>query len=551
MAVYNLLTYNNKYSISKRILSFILILIIAVMFVYILPHQEAHSFFFIPFIAAALGGTAAAEVIATVGIALIAAGLTYLTAHELKYAIDDYYNTRSDSIKAEICDGVDEVTGKAEISDNVWNDARNYAQSKYNVNKTPVNVADYRTYSIPTSSEVYPYTKSPTNESNITTLRAETFKMSSVTMQGHTYTIVKSYDGVANSMPFDRYIIQIDGVNVTTNNPTIIFSNTISSVAKTWTTRNDLAGERTCKINSPPFFYFYSSGATLYLKLAFDTYSTGVATYHVLRRSDNEYAYEIATGVNTVGTQTINYDVTDEFTNPAWDWENAQTNKRIVDLPVSVDDLVGKTATDVADNTLAPPIVPPEAGTLKDSDKSWLQTIADAIIAALLVPLNLIKSAIEAVSDAITTTAESIEQAINTTGQSIEQAIADFKTTFVTNIESLIGTISTTADPDPDLTQKTKDFKIPDLFLVLIQILLACVALFVRALAFIVLLFSIDSDSSLITSEIGQGLDFIKAFRFEFFDISYWDLVSLVISFMFGFAVLKKVSKVFGLNSYH
>lgn len=104
---------------------------------------------------------------------------------------------------------------------------------------------------------------------------------------------------------------------------------------------------------------------------------------------------------------------------------------------------------------------------------------------------------------------------------------------------------STTADPnEPDLTEKSREFKWPDMFLCIWDVLIACIKLVLRAGVFIVSIFAVPADSSLMNQSMVDSLGFLKNQTLPVpFDITFWNAFSAVMTIVIATLVLKKANR--------
>lgn len=114
-------------------------------------------------------------------------------------------------------------------------------------------------------------------------------------------------------------------------------------------------------------------------------------------------------------------------------------------------------------------------------------------------------------------------------------------------IQEGIGVISesTTADPtdpDPNLNEKADDLQWPDFFLCIWHVLVACIGLILRAGVFLVSLFSVEPDSSLLNANIIEGLEFFKNQELPVFGVTFWNAISATFTLLISIFVVKKAN---------
>jgi hypothetical protein len=108
-------------------------------------------------------------------------------------------------------------------------------------------------------------------------------------------------------------------------------------------------------------------------------------------------------------------------------------------------------------------------------------------------------------------------------------------------IQTIIDELTTPATPpDPDLNDKMKNFNLPDLFILFLGVILACIRLMVRFLTFIGQVILKPADSSIIPDGMKQSLQFLKDWNIGL-PMSFYTLFSSLMTFFFGLRMIKYI----------
>lgn len=113
----------------------------------------------------------------------------------------------------------------------------------------------------------------------------------------------------------------------------------------------------------------------------------------------------------------------------------------------------------------------------------------------------------------------------------------------LTKIRELIGdlAISTPATPDMHLEvpEGKIDIALPNILILLLGVLAAIIRLVIRFLIFIKDLVLVAPSNAVIPDEMILGLEFLKNHQIPYFNLSFYNLFSLLMMFMFGVKIIK------------
>ncbi|HHX11306.1 MAG TPA: hypothetical protein GX731_00665, partial [Clostridiales bacterium] len=119
----------------------------------------------------------------------------------------------------------------------------------------------------------------------------------------------------------------------------------------------------------------------------------------------------------------------------------------------------------------------------------------------------------------------------------------DLPRILITDIPAVIENIFNGPPPgeedDDDVTDKMNDYKLPDLFFLFLGVILAVIRLIMRFVIFIAQLLLSGPNSSMLPSEMIQGLEFLKNQNISYVNVSAYTLISGLGSFLFGLSVIK------------
>lgn len=124
--------------------------------------------------------------------------------------------------------------------------------------------------------------------------------------------------------------------------------------------------------------------------------------------------------------------------------------------------------------------------------------------------------------------------------------ITNWTRNFWDNFNDSIGN-GNSSSSEPDLTDQTKNYRIPDLFLLILKVILACIRMNLRALTYIITLEVIPSDSWNMNSNIVAGIDFFRNQNIPYINISIWNAVTSMVTVVFGLSVIKRVRRLYSV----
>ncbi len=323
--------YFHNRNIAQRLLCFLLSILIIILCIYV-QYQEAYAF--AP--ALVLAGYAVPEAVTIVGTLLCAAGLTWAGQTAIDATSDWFYANCTPAIKQGIADMIGTASnGIAQVSDEVWNYARDWVQAHYAVGENTITTHYYdATLQTTVGSDIYtnylpanyavPYTEFPVVLPSTFTVGLDTYEI-----------VVSDYIGTNK-----RISLKKNGVNHSSA-MTITVNTAVS-----WGVYLDATND----YGTTHFRLRVRSAG--YNRTAWDD----IDTYWPSLGNDT-------IGMETVPGTAISTPVTgaDVLSNPMWDIKK-ETGERTIGYPTTLDDLVGKTYDDV-DNpagTADPPIAEPD-----------------------------------------------------------------------------------------------------------------------------------------------------------------------------------------------
>lgn len=105
-------------------------------------------------------------------------------------------------------------------------------------------------------------------------------------------------------------------------------------------------------------------------------------------------------------------------------------------------------------------------------------------------------------------------------------------------------TIPSGSSDGSDLDENVRKFSLPDLFILFLDVLLACIMLILRFITWLVTMPSIPATSELLSPEMVIAYDFARNQNIPVLNVSMFTLISLVFTFCFSLIIARKV-KVF------
>ena len=121
----------------------------------------------------------------------------------------------------------------------------------------------------------------------------------------------------------------------------------------------------------------------------------------------------------------------------------------------------------------------------------------------------------------------------------------------LTKIRELIGdlAISTPATPDMHLEvpEGKIDITLPNILILLLGVLAAIIRLVIRFLIFIKDLVLVAPSNTVLPDEMILGLEFLKNHQIPYFNLSFYNLFSSLMTFMFGVKIVR-VTKAYAID---
>ena len=91
------------------------------------------------------------------------------------------------------------------------------------------------------------------------------------------------------------------------------------------------------------------------------------------------------------------------------------------------------------------------------------------------------------------------------------------------------------------------DITLPNILILLLGVLAAIIRLVVRFLIFIKELVLVAPSNAVLPDEMILGLEFLKNHQIPYFNMSFYNLFSMLMTFMFGVKIIK-VTKSYAIN---
>lgn len=273
--------------------------------------------------------------------------------------------------------------------------------------------------------------------------------------------------------------------------------------------------------------YYYLSSIRINLV---HRYANGEATIsnHFLPDFSTNFVYDIATNPTEITLQkdpAIKLDAS--YTIPPATINGEKKPLTVVPPPTLADfGTKVKSVADVVPQTNVENPAEPTTGTgttttnMSSADKSWWQTVVGGVTGIL----GDIKSWLDAF------------------WEKMIAALAGALAPVMTQLQTIDGSITGVRDAvaEADLTDTIKDYKIPDLFILSLKVILATIRMVGRAIVFIGTLQKIPPDGSMVPENMVTGLNYAKNYKLPI-GISIWDLTSLIVGYLFGLNVFKRV----------
>jgi hypothetical protein len=93
-------------------------------------------------------------------------------------------------------------------------------------------------------------------------------------------------------------------------------------------------------------------------------------------------------------------------------------------------------------------------------------------------------------------------------------------------------------------------FDLPDLFWLLLLMIIAFIKLVLRGLVYVMSMYNISADGSMLPDDVVAGIEFAKNQNIPYFNVSFWSIVQILSTLLFGLALIKTGKKfLLSLNS--
>jgi hypothetical protein len=237
------------------------------------------------------------------------------------------------------------------------------------------------------------------------------------------------------------------------------------------------------------------------------------------------------TGYTFAGSGTITGDMDYSRTgtwNGSWSWTSTGARQ----WTGTYTDASGNTWTGTATQVLedAGEAVTPG---MAEETKTWWQN-------ALNTVSTPIAGALEGMAGTLADIKKAIADGLQTATKPLIDAVTGVK-------DAVIADTAAEATAEPDITPTVKDYNIPDLFILILKVVLACIRLVLRCSVYLATIVAITPDSSLLNANAVSGIDFFKNQNIPNLNVSIWTLFSSLITVLFGLAVVKRIRTMYSV----
>lgn len=284
-----------------------------------------------------------------------------------------------------------------------------------------------------------------------------------------------------------------------------------------------------CDVAIEPRFFVYATDENK-LALGFDYVRDGVHTYGGLSGySDIPYisGYEAQIQLARGLRDELEYNIAavgavDVVDNPEWDYETTD-GRRAVYVPAegTVDNYINVTHEELLEMTNQAITDVPG---VDEEEKAWWQDVIGGV-----------KSKVDEAGQLIAGTLEDIKAWMEGTYQNIIGSIAEGTASIAEEIR---------AQQEEDLEPKAREFKLLDIFVIFLDVLIACIKLVIRACVYLATIVTIPPDGSLLNDDTQSGLNFFKNQIIPVINISIWDMYSGLMTLVISLAVVKRVRRI-------
>jgi len=462
--------------------------------------------------AVAIGGWAIAGAAAIIGAVLVAQGLTFTDENSLSKVVDWFVSGSDSTLRDHLYDMCLNfaINGVLSIPDEVWTGSRDFVQSNFTVGnqtitkhfyidalKTSVGGTEYIDY-LPVNYNV-PYEELPVGLPSKFTIGIDTYEYVLVDYIGKNKDLKLYKNGTKTGMT----------ITVNTRVPWSVYLEVYKSYGvNRYRIRVRNAG---------------------YEELAWD--DTDAYWHNLGNETTSDYSIPAEAGSITVTGQDV-------VLNPEWDIKVNET--REIGYPVDLSALIGATYEDVlnpeydweegetpSDDPMAPAI-----------DPSWLQGLLDGLFGRIQDVLDSVWNWLQNFWNSFL---QKLQQGL--------QPLTDVLSNIYTSVQAIGVSISAIAENiiEPDMNSSFQNYKLPDLFLLLLLLIIAVIRLLLRGLVYIISLYSLSPSSSMFNEYVVQGINFLKNQQIPWFNMSFFSIYEVLIGFLFGLVVIR-LSKKFVLS---
>jgi hypothetical protein len=225
------------------------------------------------------------------------------------------------------------------------------------------------------------------------------------------------------------------------------------------------------------------------------------------------------------------------------DWKT-DAGVRNLAVPTTFESVKALSSTDITTNvdgytTVATPETP--------------ATNYTGILGTIIEVLNSIKSGVQSIVTFITDFFKNIIVALETVLQpvigtlnDIKKAIADAVTAITAPIVQAISNIKT-GEAEADLTTQTQNYNIPDLFVLILKVIIACISLVLRFIVYLLKMPFVEADTWGMSTNTINGIDFAKNVKIPYLNLSMWSIISSVISITYSITIMRKIRRFYSV----
>lgn len=127
-----------------------------------------------------------------------------------------------------------------------------------------------------------------------------------------------------------------------------------------------------------------------------------------------------------------------------------------------------------------------------------------------------------------------IEGILSNIYDTIKQGVVDIVNSITAVNENTVET---------DLTEDFRNYKLPDLFILILKVLLSIIMLIVRALSFLFTFYSIEPYTGWLHPDIAVGINYLKNYNLPLFGLNFFELINTVFLIIVGLTILRRVNK--------